>query len=671
EGLALRDLLDPDALARTEAELQHLVEGRRARDADELTDLLRTLGPLTVAELAERAVEPQSVPGWVTALAEARRIFAWGERWVAIEDAGRFRDALGVALPPGVPHAFAEPVADPFADLLVRYGRTHAPFGTDAVGAWLGGLGSAIVLDGLRRLVADGRLVEGEFTPSATAHEFVDPGVLRTIRRRSVAALRAEVEPVPAEDYARFLPAWQAVGASLRGVDGVMRTVEQLAGVPVPASALEPLVLAARVRDYSPALLDELCAAGEVLWRGHGSLAGRDGWVSLWPADLAHLAPPPGDPEGDAQRALADALAGGGALFFAPLAQAAGLAPTAEASEALWELVWRGLATNDTLAPLRARLGGGPTTHRARTSTPRGRFGRPRLPRAPRLEVPRDVGGRWSLLPAPETDRTQALLTTAEVLLDRYGIVTRGAVQAEEVPGGFAGIYKVLTAAEDLGRVRRGYFVEGLGAAQFGTIGAIDRLRGVGSGGRSAAELGSQRPGDAESWQPGDSGERASGDPEDVGPSGHRRSTQTAGYLSTDWPTSGGSAGLGQRSRQPAVVLLAASDPANPYGAALPWPDSGDHRPGRKAGALVVLADGRLAAYIERGGRTALTWTDDEPTLATVATALSTLVRSGRLAALTVEKVDGNPALDGQHPFAAALLNAGFHQTPKGIRLRR
>ncbi|WP_342372705.1 ATP-dependent helicase [Propioniciclava soli] len=620
EGLALRDLLDPDALARTLAELQHLVEGRRARDADELTDLLRTLGPLSTADLAARAVDPDAVPARVAELADARRIFAVGERWAAIEDAGRLRDALGVALPPGVPHAFAEPVADPFGDLLVRYARTHAPFSADAVGAWLGGLGPALVLDGLRRLVADGRLVEGEFTPGASGREFVDPGVLRTIRRRSVAALRAEVEPVPVEDYARFLPAWQGVGGTLRGADGVMRVVEQLAGVPLPASALEPLVFAARVRDYAPALLDELSASGEVVWRGHGSLAGRDGWVSLWPGDLAHLAPAPTEPESDAQRALLDALASGGAQFFSALARAAGLPPTAEASDALWELVWRGLVTNDTLAPLRARLGAGSTTHRTRTATPRSRYGRPRLPRGPRPEVARDAGGRWSLFPAPEVDRTEAILTTAEVLLDRYGVVTRGAVQAEEIPGGFAGVYKVLSAAEDIGRVRRGYFVEGLGAAQFGTVGAVDRLRGAGA-----------------SASPG---------------------VRTA-------------ASQGAEASGPRAMVLAACDPANPFGAALAWPDAGDHRPGRKAGSLVALAEGELAAYVERGGRTALTWTEDAPTLAAVADALAGLVRSGRVAALTIEKVNGVPTLDGRHPFAAALLAAGFHQTPKALRLRR
>ncbi len=616
EGLSLRDLLDPEAIARTAAELQHLVANRQARDADEVTDLLRTLGPLSVAEIAARSSDPDAAPGWVRELEAARRVLAVGERWAAIEDAGRLRDALGVQLPPGVPSAFAEPVTDPFGDLLVRFARTHTPFTPDAVAARLG-LGRALILDGLRRLVADGRLVEGEFTPGAAGREFVDPGVLRTIRRRSVAALRAEVEPVEREQFASFLPAWQGVGSGRRGVDGVLRAVEQLAGVVLPASALEALVLPSRVRDYTPALLDELCSSGEVVWRGHGSLAGRDGWVSLWPADLAPFGRAVGEAEGEVEVALAGALADGGAWFFAALTQV--LVPdrvggAAGLGEALWSLVWKGVVTNDTLAPLRARLAAG-GTHRSRPAVPRARYGRARLPRLAgggrSGQVARDLGGRWSLVPGGEVDRTEALVTTAEVLLDRYGVLTRGSVQAEDVPGGFAGVYRVLSAAEDAGRVRRGYFVEGLGAAQFATVGAIDRLRGQRGGG------------------------------------------------------GGGAAGAGDEA-----LVLAASDPANPFGASLGWPDSGDHKPGRKAGALVVMVGGELVAYVERGGRTALTWSTDPVALAAAAAGLAGLVRSGRLAALSVEKVDGEAALDVRHPFAAALLGAGFHQTHKGLRLR-
>ena len=608
EGLSLRDLLDPAAIQRTRDELQHLAEGRRARDADEVTDLLRALGPLSEPDLAARSTDPEAVAGWLASLDEARRIFRVGDRWAAAEDAGRLRDALGSALPPGLPHAFTDPVTDPLGDLLVRYARTHPPFAIDDVAAWLG-VGPAVALAGLRGLQAAGRLVEGEFTPGASGREFVDPGVLRLIRRRSVAALRAEVEPVPAEDYARFLPAWQGVGGGYRGVDGVLRVIEQLAGVPLPASAVETLILPARVRDYAPAMLDELCAAGEVGWRGQGGLAASDGWVTLWPTDLGPLGAALGEPEGDLELALVDALGTGGASFFSPLADAVGDPGGVAASDGLWSLVWKGLVTNDTLAPVRARLGGGSPTHRARTAAPRTRYGRPRL-RLPRASAPPSVGGRWSLVQAePSAASTQALgerlVLTAELLLDRYGVVTRGAVQAEGIEGGFAGVYKVYSAAEDAGRLRRGYFVEGLGAAQFATTGAIDRLRGVGRGAAAGA------------------------------------------------------------------LVLAASDPANPFGAALPWPGSGDHRPSRKAGALVVLDDGHLVAWLERGGRTALTWSDDPDRLRRAAEALAGLIQGGRVAALTVEKVNGAASLGSDHPFVHALLAAAFHQTPKGVRLRR
>ena len=620
EGLSLRDLLDPAALRRTEDELQHLVEGRRARDADEVTDLLRVLGPLTADEIEARSLpDADGAPRageWLAALAASGRVFGArlgvGAVWAAIEDAGRLRDALGVPLPQGVPEVFAAPTTDPLGDLLVRYARTHAPFTSDEVAARLG-LGRAIVVAGLRRLVGEGRLVEGEFTPDTAPHarfagerEFCDPGVLRTLRRRSVAALRAEVEPVPPADYGRFLPAWQGVGGAWRGAEGVLRAVEQLAGAVLPASAVESLVLPARVRDYTPALLDELCAAGEVVWRGHGSLAGRDGWVSLYPAELADWAAPAGGVAGVAgelQQEVLAALGEGGAFFFDALVTRCGrVGSEAAVADALWELVWQGLVTNDTVAPLRARLGAGGTAHRARASAPRGRYGRLRVA-LPRRSAPPDAAGRWSRLPPAGWSATQRQVVTSEVLLDRYGVLTRGAVQAEAIEGGFSGVYKVLSAAEDAGRVRRGYFVEGLGAAQFASVGAVDRLRAA---------------------------------PEQK------------------------------------AVVLAACDPANPYGAALPWPAlAGDHRPARKAGALVVLAGGEPVVYLERGGHTALTWPSGAAGFGAAAAELAGLVRGGRLAALTLEKVDGAAALGSDHPLVAALLAAGFGLTPKGVRLRR
>ena len=632
EGLALADLLDPDALTRTEAELQFLAEGRRARDADELSDVLRTLGPLDAAGAAARSSRPELAVAWLAELTAAHRVIRVriGERyhWAAIEDAGRLRDALGTSLPLGIPDAFTESTEDPLGELLARYARRHAPFTVAEAAQWLG-LGQAVVRDVLRRLAGTPRLVAGDLRPSGwlpvgatgspgpsdSTHQFCDAGVLRLLRRRSLAALRDAVEPVSTTDFARFLPTWQGVG-ELRGIDGVMRVVEQLAGVPLPASALESLILPARVRDYSPAMLDELTAAGDVLWQGRGALAGGDGWVSLHPAELAEATlAPAGEPESELAAAVRATLAGGGGYFFGSLSAQLGLSDDTALAAALWSLVWGGSLSNDTLVPLRALLGQAHTSHRPRPSAPRGRYrrslGRAVLPR--RTGAPQ-TAGRWSALPAAEPDPTLRALTAAELLLDRYGVVTRGSVAAEAIAGGFAGIYRVLAAAEETGKIRRGYFVEQLGAAQFAAVGAVDRLRGL------ARPLESERSGPA--------------------------------------------------------LVLAACDPANPYGAALPWPERAPtehgrgHQPGRKAGALVVLVDGSLVLYVERGGRTLLSWSEDAAALGVAATALAAAVGSGALGKLTVEKVDGESVLGSQHPLAHALAGAGFRLTPRGLRLR-
>ncbi|MFH0242083.1 ATP-dependent helicase [Streptomyces sp. HK10] len=651
----LRELLDPEVLAELERELQWLPgEGAgggvggvsRVKDAEGVADVLRLLGPLTGEELAERGAEPQ----WARELEHARRAIrvriAGREHWAAIEDAGRLRDALGAALPVGVPEAFTEPVADPLGDLLARYARTHGPF-TTARAAGRFGLGTAVADGALHRLASAGRVVQGEFHPSGIEQEWCDTGVLRRLRRRSLAALRQELEPVPPASLAAFLPQWQHLGAGgLRGIDGLLRAVEQLQGAPVPASALERLVLPSRVADYRPAMLDELTAAGEVLWAGAGALPGKDGWVRLHPADAAPLLLPdalPLEPT-PLRRAVLDALSGGYGLFFRQIADRVRAdgheASDAELAETVWDLAWSGRLTGDTLAPLRALLGSGrtagATAHRARRSTPRGRYGSltslpptaptgaPRRPAASRGGPP-TVAGRWSLLPDRETGPTHRAHALARTLLDRHGVVTRGAVAAEGVEGGFSAAYRVLSAFEESGQARRGYVVEGLGAAQFAVDGAVDRLRAI----STAREK----------------------------PEGAR----------------------------PRTAVLAAADPANAYGAALPWPEppsavpTGDggsgrdraaasHKPGRKAGSLVVLVDGELVLYLERGGRTLLAWRTEGPSLNAAAEALAGAAHRGMLGTLTVERVNGSPALTS--PVGAALEAAGFHATPRGLRLR-
>ena len=327
----LRELLDPDVLAEVEAELQRVAPDRRARDAEGMSDLLRLLGPLTIAEAGARAVPEAPVADWLADLAATRRVvqvrMPYGDAWAVVEDVARLRDGLGVPVPPGTPGAFTEPVEDPLADLVARYARTHGPF-TDRQVAERLGLGIAVVRHTLRRLDAQGRVLTGEFRPTGVGDEWCDAEVLRRLRRRSLAKLRQEIEPVEPVALARFSAAWQQVtgGRGLRGIDGVLRAVEQLAGAPVPASALEPLVLASRVRDFEPAYLDELTAAGEVVWAGHGALPGSDGWVSLHLADQAPLTLPDPQTEVDdeLQRQVLTALAPGGAWFFRQLSDSVG-----------------------------------------------------------------------------------------------------------------------------------------------------------------------------------------------------------------------------------------------------------------------------------------------------------------------------------------------------------
>jgi ATP-dependent Lhr-like helicase len=659
----LRELLDPGVITKTELELQRLLPERRMRGLEGVADLVRMLGPLTVDEVAARleaehandtavvvAPEPDGAdgrdgdgaesadldPGHATAdeaiahlraLESAKRVirssFAGAEWWSAIEDSSRLRDALGVPLPIGVPVAFIEPVTDPLGDLIARYARTHGPFTTSAVARRFG-LGPAVARHTLGRLADERRILSGEFLTAARERgadddEWCDSEVLRRLRLRSLAALRHEVEPVDQQTFARFLPVWQHVGGSLRGVDGVLTVVEQLAGVPIPASAWESLVLPQRVRDYSPAMLDELTATGEVSWSGAGSLPGNDGWVALHPADAAPVTLPTArDHEPDAlQREVLLALGTGGAYFFNQLAESTGAADDKALVAAIWDLVWAGLITNDTFSPLRTLTGGG-GSHRATRATPRARTYRgrsvPRPTMATRVGGPR-LGGRWSILPLAEGDATIRAAATAEILLDRYGIVTRGSVATEGVPGGFALAYKVLSGFEEKGRARRGYIIDGLGAAQFSTSGTVDRVRTF-----VRSEPRGEKP-----------GERLT------------------------------------------AVTLAATDPANPYGASLPWPSAETtgtkHRPGRKAGGLVTIVDGEIVFYLERGGSSLLAFTTDAQLVHDAAASLAGVVRDGRVEKLSVENVNGEFALGSA--LALPLREAGFVETPRGLRIRR
>jgi ATP-dependent Lhr-like helicase len=614
----LRELLDPGALADLELDLQRLSDGRRARTADELHDVLRVVGDLSRAEVDIRTEAPAGdVAHFLEELVAARQAFvttiAGEERFVAAEDAARYRDGLGVALPPGLPQVFTEPVPRPLEDVLARYGSTHGPFITEAPGRRFG-IPVERVAGALRALEEAGRVVRGEFRPGGHEREWCDTDVLRQLRRRSLAVLRREVEPVPQEALARFLPGWQGVGSGRRGADALVDAIVGLQGAAVPASTLDDDVLAARVAGYRPGDLDALATAGEIVWIGAGGLGSSDGKVRLYFRDqLALLAggvEPPEAPTGSVHDALRATLGQRGAVFWPELVQAASGATEAEVLAALWDLAWAGEATNDSFAPLRAAVGKAGARGGAAPRRAVGGRGRPRPVRLGRI-VPEAGAGRWSLvapLVEPSPPATAALHARALQLLERHGVVTREAVLAEGSAGGFSAVYPVLRALEERGQVRRGYFVTGLGAAQFALPGAVERLRDArGSDGDEAVP-----------------------------------------------------------------VVLSATDPGQPYGAALSWPEPrGTGRPARVASATVLLVDGAVAAWHDRRGHHLVTFEAAEPDDRWLA-ALVEQVKDGRWRSIEVRKIDGQPVMGDSVDAAlvARLRSAGFAQGYRGLVLR-
>ncbi len=603
----LRELLDPSAIELVERRVGWLTEERQLRDAESVADALRVLGPLSDEDLRARGADI----AWAEALEESRRAvslrLAAGQRWVAVEDLARLRDALGIPLPPGVSGAFAAAVADPVGDLVSRYARTHGPF-TSATAAEALGLGPAVVDATLPRLAAHGRVVAGAFRPGGSGPEWCDAEVLRQIKRASAAIAQRAVEPVPAERLATFLPQWQGVAAgsparvgdATGGPDRLYHVLEQLSGATAPASEWERSILPSRVSGYQPAWLDELTGSGDVAWFGSGALPQGDGWIGLVPADqVATVLPAPITLENptEVEIALLDLMGDGVALLTRGIESALPDFTTDAITTALWNLVWNGQLTNDSLAAVRAHLRG------ARGRTGPRMTGRRPSRRPSRSNVADYAPGRWFRTMASTQPATVRAHATASGLLARHGVLTRGAASAEGTPGGFAAVYQVMAAMEDAGKVQRGYFVEGLGAAQFAGSAAVNRLR-------DSAHSPSQ------------------------------------------------------------TLALAATDPANPYGAALAWPKAPDtHLPGRKAGATVVLDESGLALFIERGGRSVLTWCDAETERARQSLdRLVTEVRSGLRPPLHLQRVDGVDVHSS--PWRHTLQDSGFLLTPRGLRLR-
>jgi ATP-dependent Lhr-like helicase len=583
----LRELIDPEVVAAVELELQYLTERRRVTSADGIHDLLRDLGPLTETDVEVRS-EAVAVPDVLRELEAQRRVvrvtIAGTERWAAVEDMSRLRDAIGVQPPPGVAHVFLEPVNDPLADVVGRYARTHGPFTVHDAAEALG-MPAAVVESVLRDLEGRGRVDVGAFRPGGQGREWIDREVLRRLKRRSLSVLRREIEPVGPAAMAAFTAGWHGVRPEpSRGPSALSDALARLSGAVMPASILERDVLAARVEDPAP-MLDRLLLEGDLVWIGHGTLGVSDGKLALYPRSSLGVLwrGPTEEPGSDEARALVDFLESRGASFFRDIYNGCGGGDPDSLLEYLWDLVWAGHVTNDTLAPVRS-LG----ERRSRSG---------RRPLSSRF--PAHASGRWSLTshlhrPTSETERQAAW---SQLLLDRHGLVTRSTVLTEGYPGGFSSLYPVLSHLEETGRVRRGYFVEGLGGSQFALPGAVDRLRA---------------------------------EPEQT------------------------------------LTILAAADPANPYGAALPWPETEGARLARDAGAYVFLWAGQLIGYLDKGRRNLTVLAEDTSSYGYVGRGLSEIASRHRRT--TVNTVNGRPA--PKSPLAPALVEWGFTAAPKGLTYR-
>ena len=609
----LRELLDADAIATVERQLQHLDEEQRARSTDGIHDLLLRLGDLTDDEVAARSrIDARDA---LSELLRARRVIKINiggqPRLSPVEYAGRYRDALGVPLPPGLPESLIAPAPNATQDLTRRYARTHGPFTTQEF-ADRYALGRVTAGFMLKTLASSGRLIEGEFRPGGAGREWCDPDVLQSIRRRSLARLRKEVEPVDPAVFGRLLTSWQGVSRPRLGLDALLDAIENLQGAPLPASILESEILSARVRGYNSADLDALTAAGEVTWCGIEPLGDRDGRLALFLTDhMSRLWRPPEVFElSPRERSILSYLESDGASFFAPIHEAAGGGYPGETVDALWDLVWKGLLTNDTFHALRAFTR--PPEKRPRKPARRTNF------RSRRIGPPSSEG-RWSLTAdrvSGEISPTEWSTATAQQLLSRYGVVTREVAGAEGIEGGFSAVYDVLKAMEDAGRIRRGYFVGGVGAMQFALPAALELMRSF---------------------------KNASDDVESVVVS----ATDPANPYGTmlKWPA--------------------------PNAA-----DSGAGRgPTRTVGALVILVDGALAGYVARGGRQLLTFVpEDEPARTTTSRALATRLAAiargeeGR-GGLLVSEINGIPT--SEHPLAPFLIDAGFNASAMGFQMRK
>jgi ATP-dependent helicase Lhr and Lhr-like helicase len=626
----LRELLDQSVIDEVEAQLQLLESDYQARHADAVHDMLLRLGDLSSEEISRRSASETAT--WINELEHARRAIlislGGSRRYIAVEDAARYRDAFGIPLPPGLAEVWLQQATEPLLELFRRYARTHVPFTTADICERFGTTRQQTE-PVLKELESRGRLLEGEFRPTGTHREWCDVEVLRTIRRKTLARLRREVEPVEQRALGRLLVRWQGAAQPRRGLNALLDAVEILQGVPLPISELEREVLPVRVMDYKPGDLDTLLAAGEVAWVGVERLGERDGRIALYLTEnLPRLLPPAETREPhqltEKAKQIVELMRREGALFF-PALQSAITGFPGETLEALWELVWAGKVTNDTFHPVRnLRRGSDDKERRGRASAKDGIApGSPEFLKQFRSRTASGSAGqgRWSLLESRLTGAptpTEWLANFAQQLLVRYGVVSRETANVEHPPGGYSAIYQVLKKMEEGGWVRRGMFIAGMGAAQFALPSAIDLLRSF--------------------------------------------------RLDPD---------------KAEAVHLAASDPANAYGGLLPWPRESDrddatssHGMSRVSGASVVLVNGSLAAFLRRrnpGIRVFLP--EDEPARSNIAGALAkkladvAIRRQAWRSGLLIGEINGLPTRE--HFLARFLEESGFVNTALGFQMRR
>jgi ATP-dependent Lhr-like helicase len=601
---AFQDLLDPAAMVEIHDELQALAPSRRIRGVDGLHEALLRLGDLAPAEIAARAADLQAEK-WVDTLQRENRIvevkIAGETRWIAVEDAAVYRDALDIPPPRNVPKAFLATTEGGLVALIQRFARTRGPFSTADLSARLG-LTAERALEGLLDLERRGRVMRGPFTPSPRDPEWCDVEALRRIRKLSLVRARGGVHPVAGRDYARFLSVWQGVSAVEADGDALISVIDQLQGCPLPASALEVDILSSRVPDYRPQDLDLLVARGEVVLEGRGALGARDGKVALYmaPHRLLLGRPSPEPLAGDPHQALRSILQSKGALFLPEIRAASPGVPQTEVVDALWDLFWNGEVTNDSVAALRARTGEG-------AGSPGRSFVASRMRRyRSRIDIPADGVGRFSALPPQPLPSLESRLAGIEQWLSRHGVLTREAIKAEAKEGGFGAVYPILRALEERGQIRRGYFIEGLGALQFADPVAVDRMREL-----KDNDLGGQ------------------------------------------------------------ARVLAATDPANPFGVTLPWPEWCGGGAERRARNHVVIADGELTALLfAEGARVMVHLTDRDADRARL-TRLSAeaIVRWMRRRALRIIGHGSEPPPLNTGAMSEALREAGLTPSGPGFRL--